>query len=74
MGQNTLISAFWYLYDDDYYSYDERDKALTPHWLNKVVGDLILGGPTAPIQAVLMHSIEWSVTRERDLPHSLHIY
>ena len=63
-GPNTLISAYWYLYDDDYYSYDKRDKALTPHWLDKVVGDLILRGPTVPTQAFIMHWIEWSATGE----------
>ena len=30
-GSNTLISAYLLLYDDDHYSYDERDKALTSH-------------------------------------------
>ena len=54
-GSNTLTFAYLLLYDDDYYSYDERDKALTPHWKGKVVGDLILGGPAAPAQAVIMH-------------------
>ena len=48
MGQNTLISSYWYLYDDDCYSSEERDKAHTPHWLDKVVGELTLGGPAAP--------------------------
>ena len=28
---------------------------LTPHWLDKVVGDLILGGPTTPAQVVILH-------------------
>ena len=28
---------------------------LTPHWHDKVVGELILGGPAAPAQAVIMH-------------------
>ena len=28
---------------------------LTPHWLDKVVGDLILGGPAAPAQVVILH-------------------
>ena len=30
-GHNTLISAYWLLYGDDYYTYDEEDKVLTPH-------------------------------------------
>ena len=54
-GSNTLISAYLLLYDDDYYSYNERDKALTPHWKGKMVGDLISGGPAAPAQAVILH-------------------
>ena len=28
---------------------------LTPHWLDKVFGDLTLGGPAAPAQAVILH-------------------
>ena len=30
-GSNTLTFAYLLLYDDDYYSYDEEDKVLTPH-------------------------------------------
>ena len=74
-GSNTLISAYLLLYDDDYYSYDERDKALTSHWKGKMVGDLISGGPAASdLQSYLQCTSRLVGDSDRALPQSLHTY
>ena len=74
-GSKTLTFAYLLLYDDDYYSYDEEDKVLTPHWKGKMVGDLISGGPAASD----LHRQSSCTSRlvgdsDRAPPQSLHTY